>query len=214
MFRYLILGLLREGTAKHGYALAKQYREQSGVLANTGTFYRELQNLTGLGLVQIAENPPGADPRRTLYVITPTGRTAFDEWLFHPPEIREGWREDEISSRARFLLGHDNGPIEELLVHWERQLWVHGKVIERARDAARANEQRGAGRGFGVLAVLLARRLKCITADVEFIAEFRELASQAETSPAESRLGARSAPVSAPATGETAPRRRSARASR
>lgn len=179
MFRYLILGLLRDGTPKHGYALAKQYREQSGTMVNTGTFYRELQHLTALGLVQIAENPPGADPRRTSYVIRPTGRSAFDEWLFNPPEIKEGWREDDISSRARFLLGEADRAVEDLLVHWERQLWVQGKVIERARDAARASEQRGAGRVFGVLAVLLARRLKYIMADVEFIEEFRHLSSHA-----------------------------------
>ena len=82
MFRYLVLGLLRNGDACHGYAVIKDYRKRTGQEASSGNFYRELQRLVGEGLVRTATNPPGADPRRAPYQITEAGSAVFDTWLF------------------------------------------------------------------------------------------------------------------------------------
>jgi hypothetical protein len=78
MFRYLVLGLLRDGEPRHGYAVMKEYRERSGLQVNTGSFYRELQRLVAEGLVQTVANPTDADPRRAPYQITETGSACFD----------------------------------------------------------------------------------------------------------------------------------------
>src|SRR5437773_2069439 len=79
-FRFLILGLLRDGAPRHGYAVAKAYKLRSGGKISTGNFYRELQRLVADGLACTASNPPGADPRRTPYAITTVGRATFDAW--------------------------------------------------------------------------------------------------------------------------------------
>ena len=76
-FRYLVLGLLRHGEPRHGYALMKEYQEHTGLRLSTGNFYRELQRLSVEGLVRTASNPEGADPRRAPYRITEAG-AAFD----------------------------------------------------------------------------------------------------------------------------------------
>ena len=84
MFRYLILGLLRNGARLHGYALVKEYRERSGIEVSTGNFYRELQRLIVDGLIRSASNPPDADARRTPYEITELGISVFDDWFTAP----------------------------------------------------------------------------------------------------------------------------------
>jgi DNA-binding PadR family transcriptional regulator len=171
MFRYIVLGLLRDGVARHGYALAKAYAERSGSEVSTSSFYRELQRLTAEGWVRTTENPPGADARRLPYAITGAGKAAFDEWLLHQAELGDGQREDDISARALFLAVSAAPEVGPLLARWQEALWIRGKVIERARDTARTR-RRGA-EAVGVLPLLLSRRLKYITADLEFLAEFR-----------------------------------------
>ena len=171
MFRFLILGLLRDGVPRHGYALAKAYSERSGVDISTGNFYRELQRLVTEGFVQMTSNPPGADARRTPYQITEVGRVTFNTWLFEPTDLGEGQREDDMSTRALFLTEADPGAVRALVERWQEQLWLRGKVQERARDSARA-------KGSGVLALLFSRRLKYTAADLEFLAGLRALYEQ------------------------------------
>ena len=173
MFRYLILGLLSDGGAHHGYALAKAYRERSGAEISTGNFYRELQRLAAEGLVRIAANPPGADERRTPYQITSMGTTALEAWLFQESLLGDPQREDDISARALFLTGSRSAAVRQLLERWQEELWMRGKVLERARDTARNRHSSEPGPTYGVLALLLSRRLKYVAADLEFLTEFR-----------------------------------------
>jgi DNA-binding PadR family transcriptional regulator len=186
MFRFLILGLLRDGSPRHGYALAKAYRLRSGGDVSTGNFYRELQRLVGDGLVRTANNPPGADPRRTPYATTEAGIAAFDAWVFDSADLGDGQREDEISARALFLAEANAAGRCAVLDAWQEQLWVRGKLLERARDCARAKGQQ-------VLVLLLSRRLKYTAADLEFL---RDLRSAHEAAPNPSPAREKLAPIS------------------
>src|SRR5438874_1232578 len=58
LYRYLVLGLLRNGAARHGYALMKEYQRRSGTQIGSGRFYGKLQRLAAEGLVTTATNPP------------------------------------------------------------------------------------------------------------------------------------------------------------
>ena len=173
MFRFIILGLLRDRQLHHGYALAKAYRARSGGDINSGNFYRELNRLGVEGLVRIVNNPTGADPRRTPYQITDSGLAAFESWLFEPPDLGDGQREDEISARVLFLIESDLPAARALVERWQTELWVRGKVIERARDEARAQSAAESDGSFGALVLLLSRRLKYVAADLQFLEEFR-----------------------------------------
>lgn len=171
MFRNLVLGLLRDGSPRHGYALAKQYRDLSGIHLNTGNFYRELQKLAARGLVRSVANPDGADPRRSPYEITAAGLAAFEAWLTGPARARPEDYEDELSYRALFV--GDQAPTEarDVLERWQEALWFSGKILERAREAAvHAGSPDGSTH---LLALLLARRLKHVTADLQFLEELR-----------------------------------------
>lgn len=171
MFRYLVLGLLRDGVARHGYALMKAYRERSGVAISTGNFYRELQRLVLDGLVETAPCPPDEDSRRSHYVVTRQGLDAFESWLLSPP-VHIANYDDELSSRAVFV-GDSAPPLaQRLLEKWRDAVWVHGKTLEREREALLAREPER-GRGYDARVLLLARRLKHISADLEFIDELR-----------------------------------------
>lgn len=171
MFRYLVLGLLRDGEPRHGYAVMKEYRERSGLQVNTGSFYRELQRLVAEGLVQTVANPTDADPRRAPYQITETGSACFDSWLSGPTGAGVGRYEDELSSRAMFLADAEPNVVLRLLDSWKEELWLKSKVHERARRSTLASESVVPSRPFTALPLLLARNLKHVTADIEFLEE-------------------------------------------
>ena len=173
MFRYLVLGLLRTGGALHGYALMKAYLERSGQQISTGNFSRELGRLVAEGLVRTAVNPPGADTRRAPYEITFEGEIAFDEWLSQPPG-GIGNYEDELSSRAIFLTESKKLAAEALLARWREEIWFRSKMVERSREAVLKRNRQKSVQDFVALPVLLARRLKHLAADLEFIDELRE----------------------------------------
>lgn len=172
MFRFLVLGLLRKGEPRHGYAMMKEYRERAGVQVSTGNFYRELQRLVTEGLVRTASNPPGTDPRRAPYEITEAGAAAFDAWLAEP--AGGGAHDDALSARAVFLAEAGPSVAGRALDRWQEELWLRGRMLERARQVARTREpEHGATDAFEVLSLLLARRLKHVAADLEFLEEFR-----------------------------------------
>ena len=94
MFCHVLLGLLRDGTPRHGYDLVTEYRARSGNHVNPGNVYRELVRLTKADFVQTSVNPPDADPRRIPYQITQRGCHEFDRWLVAPAtqdEELSGW---------------------------------------------------------------------------------------------------------------------------
>jgi len=171
MFRYLVLGLLRDDQLRHGYALMKAYRDRSGLRVSTGNFYRELQRLVTAGLVRTVSNPSDADPRRTPYEITATGRAEFDRWLAGPTGTGLGRYEDELSSRSLFIVDAEPVLAERLLETWKEELWIRSKIYERERAGAVGRPSPGHAPAFPILSILLARNLKHIAADVEFISE-------------------------------------------
>jgi DNA-binding PadR family transcriptional regulator len=169
MFRYLVLGLLRDRSAYHGYALMKAYRERSGVSISTGNFYRELQRLVADGLVQTVPNPPDADARRAPYEITDEGVASFEAWLMSTP-TNFGSYDDELSSRAVFVGATTPETMQRLLDRWREAVWIFGKTLERERE--QSLEPVPTVR-FNPRQILLARRLKHVAADLEFIEELR-----------------------------------------
>jgi DNA-binding PadR family transcriptional regulator len=173
MFRFLILGLLRNGAKLHGYALVKAYRERSSTEVSTGNFYRELQRLVLDGLIRSADNPPQADARRTPYAITDVGCDVFDEWFTAREAAGGAASEDDISARALFMGDAQPALVAAVLEHMEENLWFAGKSLERIRQLLPDRPSQPGG--FDVLPFLLARRLKRVAADLEFLEEFQSV---------------------------------------
>lgn len=173
MFRDVVLGLLCDGEPRHGYALMKAYRERIGVQVTTGNFYRELQHLESGGLVCKVARSGTSDPRQAPYRITATGREAFRRWFddIGAAETSPS-NEDQLSARIMFLTDVSREDGESMLRHWQDELWLRAKTLERARDralvAAAASQS-----AFSVPAALLCRRVQHVTADLAFLEEVR-----------------------------------------
>ena len=174
MFRFLILGLLRGGARLHGYALVKEYRKRSGAEVSTGNFYRELQRLVSDGLIRGADNPSEADPRRMPYEISNSGAAFFDGWLTAQQAAAGSFSEDDLSARALFIPDLDAAAVRALLGRLQDNLWFWGKQLERDRQRTLAEAEGGAQSGsLTVRSLLLARRLKYVAADLDFIEAIR-----------------------------------------
>jgi len=170
MFRYVILGLLRNGAVRHGYALVKTYQERSGGDLRSGSIYRELRRLADEGLIRGAMKSAGDDGRRLPYEITDRGRLAFDEWFMKPSVAAGISGEDDLSTRVLFLFEHEPSLAAAALerIRVTRSMW--GQRLERERrSAVRAGQERT------VLLPLLTRRLKQAAADLELIDELSAL---------------------------------------
>jgi len=172
LYRYLVLGLLRNGSPRHGYALMKEYERRSGAQIGSGRFYCKLQRLAAEGLVATAPNPPGADRRRTPYRITAAGAASFDAWQ-RDSTTPDTTREDELCARAMLLAAADPEVVFATLDRWRSDIWMRGSGIEEEHGRAVATVRRNSAPSFDPLPLLLARRLKHAAADVEFIDEFR-----------------------------------------
>jgi len=170
MFRFLILGLLRKRAPMHGYALVKAYRRRSGAEVSTGNFYRELQRLVMEGLIRSSANPPEADIRRTPYEITDEGIAIFDDWLTARDAAAGRISEDDLSARALFIGELDPAMAAAVLDRLQDNLWFWGKRLERDRQLLLSQgegvDRQGAST---VLSLLLARRIKHVSADLDFI---------------------------------------------
>lgn len=187
MLRFLILGLLHDGSRKHGYALAKEYRNRSGGEAHNGSFYRELQRLVRDGVVR-GTTPCDTSARCRSYEITHKGIAVFDEWLTAENLDIADVPEDDISARALFI--PDVEPVAEarLLGHLKDALLFTAKRLERERHRTLARlDGRGQRSAFRLLALLYARRLRHLAVDLGFI---EALESDCERRIAARRLGA------------------------
>ena len=169
MMRQVILGLLRDGGPHHGYELMIEHKRRSGEQINTGNFYRELSRLAADDLVQTGVNPPDADPRRIPYQITDKGCRVFDQWL-----VSSQGATDELPDRLLFL---DRIPLDvraRLFDRWQEELWLRGKTLARAReDALAVRACADSNSVYYLLPALLLRRIAHITAELEFLKEFR-----------------------------------------
>ena len=147
LYRYLVLGLLRNGAARHGYALMKEYQRRSGTQIGSGRFYGKLQRLAAEGLVTTATNPPGADPRRTPYRITTPGAACFDAWLRDSP-TPDTQPDDTLCARTLLLTAAEPDVASATLDRWRREFWMRGARIEEALDRAQAMERESSSSAF------------------------------------------------------------------
>jgi DNA-binding PadR family transcriptional regulator len=167
MFVHLLLGLLRDGQPHHGYRLMTEYEARSGNHASAGNFYRVLARLAAQGLVNTGTNPAADDERRIPYRITEAGAQVFDRWLVSSGSSEEIWER---------LLFADRVPREaltRLLDRWQEDLWMQGKALARRHDDALHDSTRHAPGVYNPLPVLLARRIKQVEADLEFLKGLR-----------------------------------------
>lgn len=172
MFRYVVLGLLHGGAPQHGYALMKEYRDRVGVQVSTGNFYRDLQRLVSSGLVRTVARPADGDPRRAPYQITTEGQQVFRQWFTNTAELVLGnGHEDQLSFRLAFLADVDPADARMVLDHLQDELWARAKSLERARNAALAGTT--TDDGLPILALMLARRMRRVAAELAFLDDLR-----------------------------------------
>jgi DNA-binding PadR family transcriptional regulator len=173
MMRYVILGLLRHNGPRHGYALLKEVRARIGLNLSIGNVYRELAHLLTDGLLASTANPVGADPRRAPYEITPAGIATFDSWLSAAPTKALVHHHDEFCARAFFLGQADPSVGRKIIERWKDELAIHGKTLERAKEAATAPNRGCNGSPIDVLPFFLSRWLRHVAVDLEFIEQLR-----------------------------------------
>lgn len=169
MFKFHILGLLRKRDPYHGYALMKEYNRRTGRNYGAGYFYRQLGELMTEGLVRLAPNPLGADPRRTPYQITEAGLCAFDEWF---EDIPREPLETDVDQVARAMFFSDVEPDigARVLALWQRDLLEKAKVLERELQFARSKRKDLAD----MRPMLIRRDMFRVAADLEFLEEIGE----------------------------------------
>jgi DNA-binding PadR family transcriptional regulator len=164
MLRHVILGLLRDGRPRHGYELMTEHRSRAGEQIGTGNFYRELGKLTSEGLVQTGVNPPDADARRIPYQATEKGLRLFDQWLTSSQTDI-----DELPERLLFIDRVPSDTRDRLFERWQETLWLRSKGLARAREDALLEPSAD----YSPLPALILRRMKHVTAELEFLKEFR-----------------------------------------
>lgn len=169
MFRFHVLGLLRQGVPRHGYWIVKAYRERTGGERNAGSVYRELQELESRGLVRSAKRGRGSDARRVPYEITQSGLEAFEEWFTEipPPSIAN---DREVEARALFLGEVGTETARSVLDSWERDLALRQLDLEFGLRRVASGTKPAAP----TFELLLQRRLRHIVADRVFVDELRE----------------------------------------
>lgn len=206
MLRYLVLGLLRDGTPQHGYALMKAYCAGSGPPISTGNFYRELAFLLAGASIETAVRAENADSRQTPYRITKRGAACFDEWFAAPLGKSQGERVDDLALRLVVLQKTDPDVRRRTLELWKNDLWLRVKVLERSRDYA-------ASRGTSsdrVRALILGRRMAHLSVDIELLdALLAETVAEPSMVPTPCVAGPQPANPPAPARARTTAARRS-----
>ena len=167
--RYVVLGLLRDGQARHGYALRKRYQERTGRVMTAGSVYRVLHGLRRNGLAERIPITADEDPRRAPHRITARGVRMFDGWLASGDDLDDPEEGLAIATRAVFLSDTPHAAAQLLLDRWQTQLRVRQDELERdasPRGPALTTE-------LGTLPLLAARRARLLTAEREFLEELR-----------------------------------------
>ena len=162
MLSHLVLGLLRDGAARHGYGLIVDLKSRTGRPLASGNLYRELARLAAQGLVVGCDNIADADPRRVPYRITDAGRETFDRWLTSAKTV-----EGELEEWLTFLDRVPPDALGRLLDRQLERLWACGRQLADVRIDA-AGPARGPQQS---LAAWLSLRTRRIVADVEFVQE-------------------------------------------
>src|SRR5262245_9188802 len=167
MLLHLILGLLRSGEPQHGYQLVTQHRGLTGASVSPGNVYRALSKLASRRLVRALAESVGGDSRRIPYQITDHGRELFDQWLLSPSKHGE-----ELEVWLLFAARVPTDVRDRVLERVRDVLWSQCKALERAREDAMTKDGTARKR-YNPLVVLLSRRLKQATAELEFLNELR-----------------------------------------
>jgi DNA-binding PadR family transcriptional regulator len=170
MFCHVVLGLMRDGTRRHGYELRAMYLRRSGMQLGTGNFYRELTRLVSEGLLQPVTNPPEADGRRIPYEITERGKATFDRWL--TSERRE---HDDLDEWILFLDRVPRPTRDRILERRLEDCWIRNKILARAREETFGG---GAVLGYDPRFASITRQMKQASAEIEFLEELRQQISQ------------------------------------
>lgn len=131
-FSHTLLGLLEEGP-QHGYELKHRYDEHFPAARPLpfGQVYATLARLHRDGLVDIAAVESGAGPDRKVYVITPAGVSALEEWIDAPTAV--GFVRNELFSRVVVALISGRDPATILDTQRAAHLARMREVTERRR---------------------------------------------------------------------------------
>jgi DNA-binding PadR family transcriptional regulator len=165
MFWHVIVGLLRDGQARHGYELRRLFLQRSGTQVGLGNFYRELTRLTAAGFVRQVTNPPEVDGRRIPYEITERGESGFDDWL-----LAERRKEDDLHEWMLFVDRVPTDVRERILARRLEDLWIRQKLLARQREEAASSTVAT----FDPRLASVSREMKQTAAEIEFLEEFRE----------------------------------------
>ena len=189
MFRFHILGLLRNREPQHGYALMKEYNRRTGRNYGAGYFYRQLGELLTEGFVRSAPNPLGADPRRTPYQITDRGIESFDDWFEEPSRETHDSSVEPIA-RAMFFSEVDRAVANRVLGEWKEGLLQRAKALQLDLQHAQARRKDVSD----MRPMLIHRNLYRLAADLQFLDEVSLALEGKPTVAAEEEL-ARLAPL-------------------
>lgn len=130
---FALLGVLYQ-TPTHGYDLHRMIIDPEGIgliwQLKMSNLYAYLDKLEKKGFITGVIHPGETHPTRTEYQITPTGRTAFEEWatspVIHPRDFRQ-----EFMARYHFLLKYFP---EKVNTYLEKQLAECQSWVEKSQQ--------------------------------------------------------------------------------
>ena len=165
MLRYVLLAVIAENGPLHGYALMKAFAARAGINLSIGNVYRELQRLRTDKHIEPVSNPADADPRRVPYIITDAGRVALASWFSAPAQSFLREPVDPLYCRLALLASGKATHAVNFLNDLEAELSQQRRRTERRREMARDASP--------LLEILIGRRARHLTADMEMIAQMR-----------------------------------------
>ncbi|MEV4258904.1 PadR family transcriptional regulator [Spirillospora sp. NPDC049652] len=132
--RNAVLAALLDGEAS-GYDLAKNF--DAGVanfwMATPQQLYRELERMSGEGLIEARVVEQERRPNKRLFSLTAAGRRALREFTSAPP--RPGAIRDELMVKVQAVDGGDAEAVIEAVR--ERMAWAEAKIARFERLRAR-----------------------------------------------------------------------------